>query len=103
MRDENGQKIKYYEARVVIVDPTMKSAKLKFPNHAVNGYDMPLKAKDKAGHDIVVYDPSKIMLIPQQDDSALSRPAIAAQQQQAPRPPMAQQQGVGGKLKSLGE
>jgi hypothetical protein len=105
MRDENGQKIRYYEARIVIVDPTMQAAKRKYPDHAVNGYLMPLKAKDKNGKDITVYDPSKIMIIPQPETNALSSPTIAAQQQQQfPRPPMApQQQGVGSKLKSLGE
>jgi hypothetical protein len=103
MRDENGQKIKYYEARILIADPTMQAAKKKYPDHAVNGYLMPLKAKDKNGKDTIVYDPSKIMIIPQPEENALNRPSIAAQPQQTMPRPMGQQPGAGSKLRSVGE
>ncbi len=104
MRDENGQPIKYYEARVVIVDPTMQDAKRKYPRNAVNGYDIPHRAKDKNGNDTIVYDPSVIVMIPQPEENALTRGSIASQQQQtAPRVPIYQQQGIGSKLRSVGE
>jgi hypothetical protein len=104
MHDENGNKIQYMEAKVVIVDPTMAAVKRKYPNNAINGYVMQHKEKDMKGNDILVGDPSLIVHIPQPEPSQLGNMNIAnGSTAPRPRPMLPDQSGIGAKLRSLGE
>jgi hypothetical protein len=101
MRDENGNRIRYMEAKLEIVDPSMQAVKVKFPYHAVNGMLTPRKAKDKNGKDTIAYDPSIVVMVPKAAPSELNRNIASG----APRvkPPVSDQSTIGSKLKSVGE
>jgi hypothetical protein len=106
LRDEKNQRIRYLEARMDIVDPSMRRALEQFPEHAVNGYVQTVSVQHPVTKQTVQQaEQSIVFQIPQPEPSILtSGPSQfdRGEAQQAMPPLLTEQQRPGNRLRSVG-
>jgi hypothetical protein len=100
IHDASGKSLKPFAPRLDVADPTMLEAMRRYPNRAVNGYNIKHTYKKKSGGTVDMIDPSLVILIPREET------ILDARQRQLPEDPILgipQQVDQGGTLRSLGQ
>ena len=100
IHDASGKLLKPFAPKLDVADPTMLDAMRRYPNRAVNGYNIKHTYNRKTGGTVDIVDPSLVIMIPREET------VLDAGQRQLPDDSMIglpQRIDQGGTLRSLGQ